>query len=211
MKSNRSFPHLFLILFLGIGLISCTGQDAKNITPIKKAGGGTTEGDGSFKPDQKAEAAAFKDKVLVTLDKKNSRLVSATADVVHFGAKLAVNGRPLSDPWYTTLNMTVGDPAETAAAPDYLSLSNLKLSLSLTAQRIKKTGKTGDLGYLVLAYELDKLAEEASQAKKSLQLVILDLNFKRPNSKAILKTEVIYPIPDNFNLEEWVDKQTKQP
>lgn len=206
MKNKRSIESLILVISLGFLSFGCT-QNSKGVTPIQKGGGGNS--DGISKPDKKAIQDALNDKVLFLLE-PSSRVAAAQPKAVVFTAEFKVNNKGSIHRWRTVMNLEIGDDDASANLPADYGLGEEKLALKVTGRRIKKSDKKEDLGYLVLAYELGRIGDDQDQTKKSLFLVMLNANMVN-SPKAIRSVQVVYPIPDNFSLQVWIDKQLKQP
>ena len=200
MNSKVSLLLAFSVIFV----LGCTGKQGETITPFKKfVNTGKTS---QQKVDKKASKEALTDGVLVDFD-QDSTLKSATADGVAFGARLKVNTKfPIY--WNHTFKLKVGQSLGPIQLDSSHGLGDLDLSLSVLARRVNKSDKKNTQGHLILQYELKQTKDDADLSKKSYLLAIIDLN-RLKSTKPLYKTEVLYPVPDDFLLEEWIDKNLK--
>ncbi len=201
---SRLLSLIFVLVFSFFHL-ACSGLEEEQVIPIKKYGGGA--GGGAQKPDQKASDQALKDEVLLTFQTLDSKVISLNEKVVVLKSELKVN-KKLELPWRSVFKIKIGD-SQDLELPEDFGLIDFKLGLKVRADRIKKDQNKNDAGYLVLSYQLGRVTDSEDQTKKSLTMVLIDLN-KWKTSKAVLITEVIYPIPEDFNFQKWVDKQLKE-
>lgn len=208
--SQNFFKRLFsiLIILTSCFLVVACSKNASTSTVVKKGGGGKV----NPKPDQQAVQRALVDKVLLTID-KTSMVTSANANTLSFNSLLRVNDKEKNVPWKFGLKLKVGENLQTSLElPDSYGLADLGLKLILTdgTKRFEKTPKKEDLGYLVLPFLLTRKNDDSTHpSKESLLLVLVDLN-KVKNSAAVVNSEVVYPIPDDFSLDDWIEKQIKK-
>lgn len=188
--------------------VACMKSSSDSM-PIKKA---TGPSGGQQKVDEKASQAALKDQVLVTLENKSFQVTAANLKAVAVMAQLKVNAKvPLV--WKMTHKLELGKDLQESAPqvlPSSHDLGDEKLGMSVTAQRVLKTEKADDLGYLVLKFQLGRVADDQDKTVKSYLLVLLDAN-KVKNPSAILASEVIFPIPKDFKLADWIAKKIAKP
>lgn len=209
---------VFTIAFIA----ACSGKSSDTITPFRKFSdtGRSTQ---QQKVNSKATRAAQSDGVLLSIE-PDSVLKSAATEGVAFTAKLKVNNQ-LPIFWSHTFKLKVGESLDAIQLDDSHGLGDYNLSLSVKARRIVKkiTDKSSDeegtgtdgitaeknpQGYLVLQYELKQIKNENELAKKSYLLAIVDLSHLK-STKPLKVAELIYPVPDHFLLEEWIDKNLK--
>lgn len=215
MKLSQSTKILVLSVFIGMTNISCSGGDADDTLTIRRTGvgkGSTGNGEdgNSSKPEQAAMKLALKDKVLFVII-PTSQIKSVSENKVVFTTDFKVNGsfRITSG---AALKLEIGDQSDVINFETTANMKKQKLSLTAVAQRIKnpQSEKEDDPGYLVVAFELQRDADDEGKVKSSHQLVIFNLN--RVNSgKAKIKSEFLYPVPEDFELNDWVEKNLKQP
>ncbi len=199
---------LALIASFGLLTMSCAGHD-EGSTPINKGGSGN--GNGSQKPDEKAIQAALTDRVLLQIDKKSALLAASDKDnVIKVFLRLKVNLKTDISFWRPEFTLAKGEEkAAVACAEEYCDLGDENLKLSVTPMRLAKADNPDSLGYLVLKFELKREEEQNQLTKKAYLVVLIDLD-RVKNPKAFIANEVIYPVKD-FSLNDWIDKKLKQP
>lgn len=208
---KKQTPQLFIsfvvILSLGMLIASCAGRE-EGTTPIKRVGG-ADGGPGNSKPDEKAERAALIDKVLVLADKSSQLLaVDSKNNAIKLDLRLVVNGKK-AVVWRPLFTVKIGEEkAAVECSEEFCDLGEPNLKLSVVPKRIAKSKNADSLGYLALMFQLTREEEQHQKTKKSLLLVLIDLD-RAKNPKAFILDEVIYPVR-NFSLNEWIDKQLKQ-
>ncbi len=205
---NQAFKFLLIAFFLGVANISCTGTDADKSLKIRQPGAGKGDGN-SNKPEDTAMKEALKEKVLLVIS-PSTQLKQVTENEVVLFADFQVNKKP-GVSWRRTLQLKI-DQQSGVLNFESDGLKRQNLSLTAIAKRIKNTKSTKkeDPGYLAIAYELQLDFDDQGETKRSYQLVIFDLNVLNSN-KAIIKSEFLFPAPEDFNLNEWVEKNLKQP
>lgn len=206
---TQTLKFLLLVFFLGVANISCTGTDADKSLKIRQPGEGKGDSGNSNKPEDAAMKAALREKVLFVIS-PSTQLKKVTEDEVILFADFQVN-KKLGVSWRRTLQLKI-DQQSKVLNFESDGLKRQNLSLTAIAKRIKNTESTKeeDPGYLAIAYELQLDFDDQGETKRSYQLVIFDLNLLNSN-KAIIKSEFLFPAPDDFNLNEWVEKNLKQP
>lgn len=197
-----------LIASFGLFTTSCAGRD-EGSTPINKGTGGN--GGGSLKPDEKAIQAALNDRVLLQIDKLSElTAVDDKKSAIKVSLRLKVNVKTDFDFWRPQFTIAKGEEkAAVICSEEFCDLGEENLKLSVVPIRLAKAENADSLGYLVLKFELKREEEENQKTKKSLLVVLIDLD-RVKNPKAFIANEVIYPVKD-FSLNDWIDKKLKQP
>lgn len=203
------FVKFLNLLLISALCISCNQKKNGDAIPIRKVGGAGGGGSIPQKPDRKASEEALKHKVLVLID-KSSQVSSANEKAVVFNAKVKINEKMMAFPWLTTFKIEIGKLSEVQTLSDAYGLGEYKLGLSVQAKRLENNKKKDSLGLLVLAYQLGFITDDQDKSQKSVQIVVVNTDrIKSP--KAVLITEVIYPVPEDFSLENWIEQHLKQP